>query len=61
MAKYRCVGGVSERGASMRVDGTTLFPHAMALRPPAIRKLRNTWANYGSRFRAFGIHWIFFR
>ena len=55
------VGGDFERGASMRVDGMTLFPHAMALAaagdPQATKYMGEITARDS---RALGIHWIFF-
>jgi beta-N-acetylhexosaminidase len=55
------VAGDFERGASMRVDGTTLFPHAMAF--AATGDPQNT--KYSGEItardsRALGVHWIFF-
>lgn len=50
-----------ERGASMRVDGTTRFPHAMAFAaagdPADTRYLGEVTARES---RAMGVHWIFF-
>jgi beta-N-acetylhexosaminidase len=55
------VGGDFERGASMRVDGMTLFPHAMALAaagdPQATKYMGEITARDS---RALGVHWIFF-
>ena len=55
------VAGDFERGASMRVDGTTLFPHAMAFAaagdPQATRYAGEITARDS---RALGVHWIFF-
>jgi beta-N-acetylhexosaminidase len=55
------VAGDFERGASMRVDGTTLFPHAMSFAaagdPQATRYAGEITARDS---RALGIHWIFF-
>jgi beta-N-acetylhexosaminidase len=55
------VGGDFERGASMRVDGMTLFPHAMALAaagdPQATKYMGEITARDS---RALGIHWVFF-
>jgi beta-N-acetylhexosaminidase len=55
------VGGDFERGASMRVDGMTLFPHAMALSaagdPEATKYMGEITARDS---RALGIHWVFF-
>jgi len=50
-----------ERGASMRVDSTTQFPHAMAFAaagdPQATRYLGEATARDA---RALGVHWVFF-
>ncbi len=50
-----------ERGASMRVDSTTLFPHSMAYAaagdPQATRYLGEVTARDA---RALGVHWVFF-
>ena len=50
-----------ERGASMRVDSTTLFPHAMAFAaagdPQATRYSGEVTARDS---RALGVHWVFF-
>lgn len=55
------VAGDFERGASMRVDSTTVFPHAMAFGA--------TWDPAATRYegevtaresRALGVHWVFF-
>src|SRR6266404_1994348 len=55
------VAGDFERGASMRVDNTTLFPHAMAFAaagdPQATRFCGEVTARDS---RALGIHWVFF-
>jgi hypothetical protein len=55
------VGGDFERGASMRVDGMTLFPHAMAFAaggdPQATKYMGEITARDS---RALGVHWIFF-
>ena len=55
------VAGDFERGASMRVDGTTLFPHAMAFAaagdPQATRYCGEITARDS---RALGVHWVFF-
>jgi beta-N-acetylhexosaminidase len=55
------VGGDLERGASMRLNNTTMFPHAMAF--AAANDLEG--ARYEGRItareaRAIGLHWIFF-
>jgi beta-N-acetylhexosaminidase len=55
------VGGDFERGPSMRVDGTTLFPHAMAFAAggdPQATKYMGEITALDSR--ALGVHWIFF-
>ncbi len=55
------VAGDFERGASMRVDDTTLFPHAMAFAaagdPGATRYMGEITARDS---RALGVHWVFF-
>src|SRR5207253_9948167 len=55
------VGADFERGASMRVDGTTLFPHAMAFAAagdPQATKYSGEIAARDSR--ALGVQWVFF-
>src|SRR5262249_36105675 len=55
------VGGDFERGASMRVDGTTLFPHAMAYGAagdPALTRYEG--AVTAKEARALGVHWIYY-
>lgn len=55
------VSGDFERGASMRIDGTTGFPHAMAFtasRDPKEARLEGEITARESR--AMGVHWIFF-
>ena len=55
------VAGDFERGASMRVDGTTIFPHAMAFGAagdPALTRFAG--AVTAREARAFGVHWLFF-
>jgi beta-N-acetylhexosaminidase len=50
-----------ERGASMRVDGTTMFPHAMAFtasRDP--NEARIEGAITAREARALGVHWLLF-
>ena len=55
------VGGDLERGASMRVDGTTVFPHAMAFGAAADPALARDEGEVTAReARALGIHWVFF-
>ncbi len=55
------VAGDFERGASMRVDGTTVFPQAMAFGaagdPQATRYEGEVTAREA---RAIGVHWIFY-
>jgi beta-N-acetylhexosaminidase len=55
------VGGDFERGASMRVDATTVFPHAMAFAaagdPAAARFEGEVTAREA---RALGVQWVFF-
>lgn len=54
------VGGDFERGASMRVAGTTKFPHNMAY--GAARDLEGSkrlGATTARESRALGVHWIF--
>lgn len=54
------VGGDFERGASMRVNGSTKFPHNMAF--AAARELEGSTqegAATAREARALGIHWIF--
>lgn len=54
------VGGDFERGASMRVEGTPQFPHAMAFAAAgdldATRQLGRVTAREA---RALGVHWVF--
>ena len=55
------VGGDFERGASMRVDDTTAFPHAMAFtasRDPNEARMEGEIT--AREARALGVHWIFF-
>ncbi len=55
------VGGDFERGASMRVDATTLFPHAMAFTAggdPA--EARAEGEITAREARAVGVQWLFF-
>lgn len=55
------VSGDLERGASMRVEATTVFPHAMAFtasRDPATARREGEIT--AREARALGIHWIFF-
>jgi len=55
------VAGDFERGASMRVDGTTVFPHAMALGATG----DPTFSRYEGEItareaRALGVQWLFY-
>jgi beta-N-acetylhexosaminidase len=55
------VSGDFERGASMRVDGTTVFPHAMAFGATG----NPAYARYEGEVtareaRALGVHWIYY-
>jgi len=55
------VGGDFERGASMRIDGTTVFPHAMAFGAagdPALARYEGVVT--AREARALGVHWVFF-
>ncbi len=55
------VSGDFERGASMRVNGTTIFPHAMAFAAagdPALTRLQGQITALESR--ALGFQWIFY-
>ena len=55
------ISGDLERGASMRVEATTVFPHAMALtasRDPATARREGEIT--AREARALGIQWIFF-
>jgi beta-N-acetylhexosaminidase len=55
------VSGDFERGASMRVDATTMFPHAMAFtasRDPIEAKVEGEIT--AKEARALGVQWIFF-
>jgi beta-N-acetylhexosaminidase len=55
------VAGDFERGASMRIDGTTLFPHAMAFAATGDPKTTRYEGEITARdSRALGVHWIFF-
>jgi beta-N-acetylhexosaminidase len=55
------VGGDFERGASMRVNGTTVFPHAMAFGaagdPDLVRYEGKITAHEA---RALGVHWVYY-
>ena len=55
------VGGDFERGASMRVNGTTLFPHAMAFAAAGDLAATKYCGEITARdSRALGVHWVFF-
>lgn len=50
-----------ERGASMRVDGTTVFPHAMAFGAAGDPALTRYEGEITAReARALGVHWVFY-
>jgi beta-N-acetylhexosaminidase len=55
------VAGDFERGASMRVEGTTVFPHAMAFGaagdPALVRYEGEVTAREA---RALGVHWVYY-
>ncbi len=55
------VGGDFERGASMRLEGTTKFPHAMAFgatREPAFARFEGEVT--AREARAIGVRWVYF-
>ena len=55
------VAGDFERGASMRVDGTTVFPQAMAFGAAGDPALARFEGQVTAReARAVGVHWLFF-
>ena len=55
------VGGDFERGASMRVEGTTVFPHAMAFGAAADPAFSRFEGEVTAReARALGVHWIYY-
>jgi beta-N-acetylhexosaminidase len=55
------VAGDFERGASMRVDGTTVFPQAMAFGAAGDPALARFEGQVTAReARAMGVHWLFF-
>ncbi|MGA2134826.1 MAG: glycoside hydrolase family 3 N-terminal domain-containing protein [Bryobacteraceae bacterium] len=55
------VAGDYERGASMRVDGTTMFPHAMAFGATGDPALARFEGQVTAReARATGVQWLFF-
>jgi beta-N-acetylhexosaminidase len=54
------ISGDFERGASMRVDGTTGFPHAMAFAAAGDPELTRRMGMATAReARAMGVHWVF--
>ncbi|MGA2144178.1 MAG: glycoside hydrolase family 3 N-terminal domain-containing protein [Bryobacteraceae bacterium] len=55
------VGGDFERGASMRVEGTTVFPHAMAFGAAGDPELSRFEGETTAReARALGVGWIYY-
>jgi beta-N-acetylhexosaminidase len=55
------VGGDFERGASMRVSGSTPFPHAMAFGATGDPSLTRFEGEVTAReSRALGIHWVYY-
>jgi beta-N-acetylhexosaminidase len=55
------VGGDFERGASMRVNGTTLFPHAMAFAAAGdLAATKYCGEVTAAEARALGVQWVFF-
>jgi beta-N-acetylhexosaminidase len=55
------VGGDFERGASMRVEGTTVFPHAMAFGAAGDPELTRAEGEVTAReARALGVQWLFY-
>ena len=55
------VSGDFERGASMRVNGTTVFPHAMAFAAAADPALTRYEGEVTAKeSRAIGVHWVFY-
>src|SRR5271165_657246 len=55
------VGADFERGASMRVSGTTAFPHAMAFGAAGDPALTRFEGEVTAReARALGIHWVYY-
>ena len=55
------VGGDFERGASMRVDGTTVFPHAMAFGAAGDPDLTRFEGVVTAReARAMGVQWVYY-
>jgi beta-N-acetylhexosaminidase len=55
------VSGDFERGASMRVNGTTVFPHAMAFAAAGDLALTRFEGEVAAKeSRAIGVHWVFY-
>jgi beta-N-acetylhexosaminidase len=55
------VGGDFERGASMRVAGTTVFPHAMAFGAAGDPEFSRFEGQVTAReARALGVHWVYY-
>jgi beta-N-acetylhexosaminidase len=55
------VTGDFERGASMRVSGTTIFPHAMAFGAAGDLDFTRKQGEVTAReARAMGVHWVFY-
>jgi len=55
------VGGDFERGASMRVSGTTVFPHAMAFGAAGDPEFSRFEGRVTAQeARALGVHWIYY-
>jgi beta-N-acetylhexosaminidase len=55
------VGGDFERGASMRVEGTTVFPHAMAFGAAGDPEFSRFEGQVTAReARALGVHWVYY-
>ena len=55
------VGGDFERGASMRVAGTTVFPHAMAFGAAGDPEFSRSEGQVTAReARALGVHWVYY-
>ncbi len=54
------VGGDFERGASMRVEGTTVFPHAMAFGAAGDPEFSRFEGQVTAQeARALGVHWVY--
>src|ERR1019366_9763540 len=55
------VGGDFERGASMRVAGTTVFPHAMAFGAAGDPEFSRFEGQVTAQeARALGVHWVYY-